>query len=169
MFSDFIASFWISYILLKAREEELIIWRIDGCSLLLWAIYEVLQMGRKWKREDVNSGLGGNRNLGPPEWQASVLAVNIILINIPFTVMYVAYHLFQLCTSLFMYVNHLCILCAISYLPRISFGLQQAWKASQHPWQRLFKYALKSSQQPGQRLLKYVIPNYVYERGSVFL
>ena len=38
---------------LKARHEELIVWRIDECSLLLGtiyeALYEVLQMGRKRK------------------------------------------------------------------------------------------------------------------------
>ena len=40
-------------ILLQARHEELIVWRIDECSLQLWAIYEVLQMGKK--KEDSRS------------------------------------------------------------------------------------------------------------------
>ena len=55
-------------ILLKARHEELIVWRKDECSLLLRAICEVLQAGKKKKKEDVHPSLGGESNLGPPEW-----------------------------------------------------------------------------------------------------
>ena len=44
-------------ILLKARQEELIDRRIDKYSFLLHAIYEVLQMGRKKRREDMHPGL----------------------------------------------------------------------------------------------------------------
>ena len=57
-------------ILLKARHEELIVWKIDECSLLLGTIYEALQAGRT--RKDALPVLGGYLNLGPSEWQPSM-------------------------------------------------------------------------------------------------
>ena len=44
--------------LLKARHEELIVWRIDECSLLLQTIYEVLHFGRKRKMRRCTSTSG---------------------------------------------------------------------------------------------------------------
>ena len=52
---------------MKAKNEALIISRIDECRLLLLAIYEVFQMEEKERRENVHPGLGGESNLGPPE------------------------------------------------------------------------------------------------------
>ena len=53
--------------LLKLRHEELIIWWKAECYELQ-AIQEALQTGRKKRRKDVQPGLGGDLNLGPPEW-----------------------------------------------------------------------------------------------------
>ena len=38
----------------------------------LWAIFEVLPTRRNVRQDDVHPGLGGNQELGPPEWQPSV-------------------------------------------------------------------------------------------------
>ena len=118
---------------------------------------------RRLFRSEWKSELGSSRVAGKcarSKYYIDQYAIYCYVCGIPLiSTLYLAFHVCEPFVHL---------MCNIIFT-KDKLWLQQAWKASQHPWQRLFKYALKSSQQPGQRLLKYVIPNYVYERGPVFL
>ena len=57
----------VKILLTVSHDEELIAWIIDECSLLLIAIYKVLQTGRK-KEENIHIHFRRESNRVPPEW-----------------------------------------------------------------------------------------------------
>ena len=50
--------YWICHNIIKNKHEEFIVQQIVECSILLWAIYEVLHMGRKRKKRRCASRYG---------------------------------------------------------------------------------------------------------------
>ena len=74
LFGDLMSSHWAYYNLMMARHKELIIWRLDVCSIFLQAIYEVLQTGRR----NVYPGLGGDQGQDSPSSTITAFSPSIV-------------------------------------------------------------------------------------------
>jgi hypothetical protein len=68
-------------IFFKTRHERMILWRTDECSFMLQAIYAVLQMLMKGRRENVHSRSVWDSSQGLLVWKPILLTFCDVIVN----------------------------------------------------------------------------------------